>query len=179
MTIFQAPLALAGHLVSIAMVFTTADKTYGAGRVVKLAMKKTKTIKSEYVVLDTIAHTKFIKELFCVHDLADQYSPGIHMGPRFKFSWMGSPYVVLFLLSPLLTFFLNSGGKSGASTIETDHEWDVARAAVMKKNKDTCGVSVEIDIDAMDGFRIRKRVFIISFTCVVTNFMIVSDPCTC
>jgi hypothetical protein len=49
----------------------------------------------------------------------------------------------------------------------------------MKKNKDTCGVSVEIDIDAMDGFRIRKRVFIISFTCVVTNFMIVSDPCTC
>jgi hypothetical protein len=105
MTIFQAPLALAGHLVSIAMVFTTADKTYGAGGVAKLVMKKTKTIKSEHVVLDTIARTEFIKELFRVHDLADQYSPGIHMGPGFKFSWTGSPYVVLFLLSPLLTFF--------------------------------------------------------------------------
>jgi hypothetical protein len=74
--------------------------------------------------------------------------------------------------------FLNSGGKSGASTIETDHEWDVARAAVMKKNKDTCGVSVEIDVDAMDRFRIRKRVCAISFTCVIADFMIVSDPCT-
>ena len=90
----------------------------------------------------------------------------------------GSPYVVLFLLLPLLTFFLNSGGKSRASTIETDHEWGVARAAVMKKNKDTCGVSVEIDVDTMDGFHIHKRVCIISFMCVITNFMIVSDPCT-
>ena len=72
----------------------------------------------------------------------------------------------------LLTAFLCSGGKSGASTIETDHEWDVARAALMKKNKDTCGVSVEIDVDAMDGFRIRKRVCFISYTRVISDLVI-------
>jgi hypothetical protein len=84
--------------VSIAMIFTAADKGYGAGEVVKLVLKKTKTIKSEHVALDTITHMEFIKELFCVHDLADQYSPGIHIGLRFKFSWTGSPYVALSLL---------------------------------------------------------------------------------
>jgi len=48
-------------------------------------MKKTKTIKSEHVVLDTITCTEFIKELFHVHDLADQYSPGIHSyGPQIQ-----------------------------------------------------------------------------------------------
>jgi hypothetical protein len=38
--------------------------------------------------------------------------------------------------------FSNSSSKSRASTIETGHEWDVARAVVMKKNKDTCGSSL-------------------------------------
>jgi hypothetical protein len=88
--IFQAPLASAGHLVLIAMIFTAADKAYGASGVAKLVMKKTKTIKSEHIVLDNITRMEFINELFQVHDLADQYSPGIHMGPGFKLSWTGS-----------------------------------------------------------------------------------------
>src|ERR1700685_4088712 len=91
MAIFQAPLASAGHLVLIAMIFTAADKAYGASGVAKLVMKKMKTIKSEHIVLDNITHMEFIKEIFQVHDLADQYSPGIHMGPGFKLSWTGSP----------------------------------------------------------------------------------------
>jgi hypothetical protein len=50
----------------------------------------------------------------------------------------------------------------------------------MKKNKDTCGVSVEIDIDAMDGFRIRKWVCFISYTHVISDLVIFfSDSCTC
>jgi hypothetical protein len=53
---------------------------------------------------------------------------------------------------------LHSGGKTGASTIENDHDFSVALAALMKKKKDTCGVGVEFDLDNMDGFRIRKRV---------------------
>ena len=80
------------------MIFTAADKAYSASRVTKLVMKKMKTIKSEHIVLDNITHTEFTKEVFQVHDLSDQFSPGINMGPRFKLSWAGSPKVVLFPL---------------------------------------------------------------------------------
>lgn len=52
----------------------------------------------------------------------------------------------------------HSGSKTGASTIENDHDFSVALLALMKKKKDTCGVGVEFDLDTMDGFRIRKRV---------------------
>jgi hypothetical protein len=57
---------------------------------------------------------------------------------------------------------LNSGGKTGASTIENDHDFSVALANLMKKKKDACGVGVEFDLDNMEGFRIRKRVNILS-----------------
>lgn len=50
-----------------------------------------------------------------------------------------------------------SGSKSGATTIEIDHEWEVARLAVMTRNKKSCGVSVKIDLDTMDGFRITNK----------------------
>jgi hypothetical protein len=72
------------------MISTAADKAYGASRVAKLVMKM-KTMKLEHIVLDNITHMEFIKEIFQVHDLADQYSPGIHVGPGFKLSWTGSP----------------------------------------------------------------------------------------
>ena len=39
----------------------------------------------------------------------------------------------------------------------------------MKKNKDTCRVSTEIDVDAMDGFRIQKQVCFISYTCIISD----------
>ena len=89
-----APLALAGHLVSVTMSFTAADKTYGAGRVAKLTMKKTKSVKSDHVVLDNTGRTEFLPHILCIHDLTHQYSPGVHMGPGFKFAWTGSPYVL-------------------------------------------------------------------------------------
>ncbi|KAF8224707.1 hypothetical protein L208DRAFT_1380986 [Tricholoma matsutake] len=59
-TAAPSSLALTGHLVSVTMVFTAADKSYG-GRVAKVVMKK------------------------------NQYSPGVNMGPGFKFAWTGSP----------------------------------------------------------------------------------------
>jgi hypothetical protein len=44
------------------------------------------------------------------------------------------------------------------TTIETDHDFEVALLALMKKKKDNCNVSVEFDLNTMEGFRIRKRV---------------------
>ncbi|KAG1860347.1 hypothetical protein F4604DRAFT_1930239 [Suillus subluteus] len=126
-----------GHLVSITMAYTAPDKT---GRGLKLVVKKFKTVKSDHIVLEDITRTTFIQMFLTIHELADQYSPGVHSGPGFKLSWTGSP-----------------GGKSGATTIENDHDFNVTISALMKKKKDTCAVSVEFDTDMMDGFRIRKR----------------------
>ncbi|KIK81779.1 hypothetical protein PAXRUDRAFT_155282, partial [Paxillus rubicundulus Ve08.2h10] len=48
------------------------------------------TIKSNHMLIDEISRTDFIKAFLRVHDLADQYSPGIHFGPQFKLWWTGS-----------------------------------------------------------------------------------------
>jgi hypothetical protein len=43
--------------------------------------------------------------------------------------------------------------------IESDREYMIAVDALLKKNKATCQVGVEFDVDGMEGFRIsRKRV---------------------
>ena len=44
-------------------------------------------------------------------------------------------------------------------TIDCDREYAVAVDALLKKNRATCQVGVEFDLDGMEGFRItRKRV---------------------
>lgn len=69
--------------------------------------------------------------------------------------WIEVGYYIF--ICPLHTQYDSSGGgKSGAVTIETDHEYAVAVAALLKKNKPA--VLVEFDIDQMEGFRICKRV---------------------
>lgn len=52
---------------------------------------------------------------------------------------------------------MSSGGKAGAATIDKDSEYEAALEAIGKKKKDA-QVSVEFDLDAMEGFRIKKRV---------------------
>jgi hypothetical protein len=84
---------LAGYLVSVTMVFVAAEKSYGTGRVAKLAMKKNKSIKSDHISLNNISRVEFIQQVLRIHDLTDQYSPGVNMGPGFKFAWTGSPCV--------------------------------------------------------------------------------------
>ncbi|KAL6303693.1 hypothetical protein BKA93DRAFT_817976 [Sparassis latifolia] len=93
-----------------------------------------------HIVLEGIKHTGFIQAFLAVHDLADQFSPGVHSGPNFKLWWTGS-----------------SGGKTQAPTIENDHQFEVALGALLKKSKG-CQVSVEFNTDLMGGFRIRKLV---------------------
>jgi hypothetical protein len=64
-----------------------------------------------------------------------------------------------FLLFPsLANTCYPSGGKAGAPTIETDHQFEVITEALFKKNKKTCQIGVEFDTDTMEGFRIRRQV---------------------
>jgi hypothetical protein len=51
-----------------------------------------------------------------------------------------------------------SGSKASATTINNDHQFSVALAALLKKNKTICQVGVEFDVDEMDGFCICTRV---------------------
>ncbi|KIK76654.1 hypothetical protein PAXRUDRAFT_18046 [Paxillus rubicundulus Ve08.2h10] len=127
-----------GHLVSISMVFSSTEKP--ASNRGKPTVKKLCTIKSNHIMMDEISRIDFVKAFLRVHEVANQYSPGVHFGPQFKLWWTGS-----------------SGGKTGASTIENDHDFEVARTTLLKKRKDTCAVSVEFNINNMDGYRIRKR----------------------
>jgi hypothetical protein len=79
----------AGHLVSILMIFNAqvaGPVSHGS----RLVTKKTKVTKSEYIILEGISRTDFITTFLSVHGLAEQYSPGVHSGPAFKFYWTGS-----------------------------------------------------------------------------------------
>lgn len=55
-----------------------------------------------------------------------------------------------------MLIYLFSGGKGGAPTINTDHQFNVALSALLKRKLQTCFVSVEFHVDEMIGFRIRR-----------------------
>src|SRR5882762_5786751 len=67
-------------------------------------------------------------------------------------------FICVSLKNSLYSFFYYSGGKAGATTIDNDHQFSVALAALLKKNTTTCQAGVEFDLNDMDGFRIRNRV---------------------
>ncbi|KJA18810.1 hypothetical protein HYPSUDRAFT_118568, partial [Hypholoma sublateritium FD-334 SS-4] len=137
-----------GHLVNICLVFAlpvaAAPTNSRRGASTAAAKKKGQTIKMDNIVLEGICRVDFIKAFLSTHGLADKFSPGIHSGPPFKLWWKGS-----------------SGGKSGAPSIQTDGDFDIALAALLQKsNKGKVQVSVEIDLDHMDGYRITPTVSI-------------------
>jgi hypothetical protein len=72
------------------MAFTSPEQTYGAGRAPKLTMKKSKTTKSNHIVIEKATRSTFIQNFLSVHELSDQYSPGVHSGPSFKLWWARS-----------------------------------------------------------------------------------------
>ncbi|KAG1760803.1 hypothetical protein EDD22DRAFT_763208, partial [Suillus occidentalis] len=80
-----AKIALApsvGHLVSILMNFSL--HTQGPVTCGLKVIKKSKLIKSNYIVLEGITHIDFITAYLSTHGLLDQFSPGVHSGPPFK-----------------------------------------------------------------------------------------------
>ncbi|GBE83748.1 predicted protein [Sparassis crispa] len=135
------PLEGAGHIISITHVFTLPEmKTVSSRGSKAAAPKPTMNIRFEHIVLEGIGRTGFMQAFLAVHDLADQFSPGVHLGPDFKLWWMGS-----------------SGGKTRAPTIENDHQFKVALGALLKK-KGACQVGMKFNTDQMDGYRIQKLV---------------------
>ena len=52
----------------------------------------------------------------------------------------------------------SSGGKGGALSIQNNHQFGVALDALKKKDKNKTQVSVEIDLDDLEGFRIKQMV---------------------
>lgn len=50
--------------------------------------------------------------------------------------------------------FFCSGGKTGTPSIQNDIQFAIAIQALLKQDKIKTQVSVEFDIDAMEGFRI-------------------------
>ncbi|KDR67216.1 hypothetical protein GALMADRAFT_80029 [Galerina marginata CBS 339.88] len=136
----QAPALGDGHLVSVTMAYSLAEPGKGS-KASKSVLKKHRNAKIDYIKILELDRAGFICEIFWVHELSDQYSPGVHSGPPFKVWWPGSP-----------------GGKTGAMTINSDCDYSVMINALLKKNKNSCQVGIEFDIDTMDGFRIKKRV---------------------
>ncbi|KAL6303947.1 hypothetical protein BKA93DRAFT_734171, partial [Sparassis latifolia] len=102
--------------------------------------EKIKTLKFDYIILEGISRTMFITKILGVHDLADQYSPSVHSGPIFKLWFTGS-----------------RGGKTSAASIENDRDFSITLETLLHKNKKSCTVSVELDLDSMEGFCTRKR----------------------
>lgn len=54
--------------------------------------------------------------------------------------------------------FILRGGKGGATSIDNDHQFNVAIQTLLIKDKTKCQVAVEFDVDTMDGYRTCSRV---------------------
>ncbi|KAI1785072.1 hypothetical protein LXA43DRAFT_900555, partial [Ganoderma leucocontextum] len=130
----------AGHLVSVTITYSTPAPANGRSSRAQKKTKSEKVVKSDHIVLDGTSPVNFIQAALAVHELQEQYRAGTYSGPPIKIWWTGS-----------------SGGKSGASTIDNDREFQVTRTEILRKHKDSCKVNVEFDLDNMDGFRVRKR----------------------
>jgi len=87
-------------MVSVMMVFTVPER--GPGLRAKSIMKKHQNIKFDNMKVATLDCVAFIGEFLCVHELSDQYSPGVHNGPPFKMWWMGSRYICLWTVLEIM-----------------------------------------------------------------------------
>lgn len=110
-------------------------------------------IKSDYIKIEGSSRVDFIKAFFGVHDLSDQFSPGVHSGPPFKIWWSGSRFDLI-LVSSCAVLVMSSGGRTNASTIEKDRDFEVSVENLLKKKKGSCVVHIEFDTDTLDGYRI-------------------------
>ena len=84
---------MAGHLVYSTMAFTSTEKSHAAGRAPKVVVMKQRVTKFDYMDLKDITRTGLLALVFSVHEISDQYSPGINSGPTIKMWWTGSRFV--------------------------------------------------------------------------------------
>jgi hypothetical protein len=163
------PLAGAGHLVSVLMLFSS-QVAGPATRGSRLITKKAKVTKSDHIQLVGCSRIDFISKILAVHDLGDQFSPNVHQGPTFKMYWTGSTYVCLHFLLAKLLFLITqniSGGKAGATSIENDRQFLAAVSVITSKTK-KCQLGGEFDVDEMDGYHIHTKVSL-NLNCLCEN----------
>ncbi|KAI0697791.1 hypothetical protein BC835DRAFT_1337223, partial [Cytidiella melzeri] len=121
------------YLVSIGFVYKKVVEKSGRS---KAAEVKDVVNKKEHMQLSTTTtRCDFITNCLKVHSLQDAYAPGPVSGPRFKIWWTRSP-----------------GGKSGATQVDTDHNWEVERMSILA-NQGKTEILVEYDLSSMDGYR--------------------------
>ncbi|KAF9538414.1 hypothetical protein CPC08DRAFT_606382, partial [Agrocybe pediades] len=139
--VLAAPVNLMGphyqcsHLITVTFAFTAAP-TGVRGRAA--LPKKCKAVKMDKMNLSQISRVDFISNCLRVHNKADKFAPGVHSGPNFKIWWTGK-----------------TGGKGGAPTVQNDQQFEIALNALQKRDLEKTQVSVEFDIDEMEGFRIK------------------------
>ena len=80
-------------MVLVTMVYSAPEKAPSGNQLGKVVMKKHRNAKFDYVKILLLDQVSFIHEWLRIHDVGDQYSPGIHNGPPFKMWWTGSRYV--------------------------------------------------------------------------------------
>lgn len=75
-------------MVNITMIHSYLDKP--SGRSTKPTLKKTRVQKLASIRVTALTRVDFVKELLRAHELQDEYSAGVHVGPGFKMWWTGS-----------------------------------------------------------------------------------------
>ncbi|KAJ7088713.1 hypothetical protein C8R44DRAFT_649479, partial [Mycena epipterygia] len=126
------------NAVNVHAFYTAPDKLTTRGG--KAAPKKQKDSKFGMIDVTGLDRCSFIQATLATHLFGADYSPGVHQGPSFKISWTGS-----------------LGGKSGAVTIDNDHEWTLTVAALKRKNGSKPAVLVEYNLDEMDGYQVTRK----------------------
>lgn len=156
---------------------TQVQAAIGCGS--KIATKCSKLVCSDYIQIEGTIRPDFIRSFLGVHDLSDQFSPGVYSGPTFRLHWTGSTYMLSALSYAIeLTDFVCSGSKTGATTIDNDHQFGLASAALLLQDKAKCQVRVEFDVDTIDGYRIRARVSLYTqVLCLSTDISCLANAC--
>ncbi|KJA18856.1 hypothetical protein HYPSUDRAFT_144459 [Hypholoma sublateritium FD-334 SS-4] len=127
-------------VVNVTLLYT-GPPTVSSNNRGKATTKKLKIVKMDNIPLsmESTSRIDFIKSFLSTHGLAETFSPGAHSGPEFKLWWPGI-----------------SGGKTGAPSILTDHQFRIAIDALRKKSKIPPMINVEFDLDTMEGYRIKE-----------------------
>ena len=148
-------LAPAGHLVNVMLIYLNNTVSTAWAKTVP---KKAKITKMDNLVLNSITCVNFIKAILKIQGLSDNFSLGVHSGLNFKLWWTGARFVTTLLQVLTNTDSFSSGGKVGALSIQNNHQFGVALDALKKKVKNKTQVSVEINLDDLEGFRIKQTV---------------------
>ncbi|KAJ7787314.1 hypothetical protein B0H14DRAFT_3580520 [Mycena olivaceomarginata] len=115
-------------------------------------MHESKLVSTAVDVVST-SRVAFVPIALGAHGYADAYVAGIASGPGMRIFWTGSP-----------------GGKGGATVVLFDQDWQIVvqkLGAAMKASKRLDTISIIFNLDEMEGWKQRKRVWIYSMPRII------------